>query len=222
MSEKIKVEIFRDVSASSALDIDIAHEGLAKIVAQINSNPFEVLRDTRKLRVTNDASSPINFEAINWPSFEADYSIILTDKKIISKDSHRETFGTAIRYADRNYINGIAVVRTDTIQPELTAAHEVGHLMGVKYPERDALYLHCQSPLCVMHEQAKHMETTERIAKKGLSGILERYGYRPAEYATVEKSIAQKFCTSCQEQLARKAFFALKYLNGESMSPSWL
>jgi len=222
MSEKIKVEIFRDVSASSSLDTTIAHEGLEKIVAQINSNPFEVIRDTRKLRITNDASSPVNFDGIHWPRLEADYSIILTDKLILNKNSHNQTYGAAVRYADRNLINGIAMVRTDVTQPELVSAHEVGHLMGIQYPKDSERNSHCQSPYCVMHEYVMHKETNERISKKGIPRILERYGYIPAEYKTVEKSIAQRFCTPCQEQLARKAFFSLKYLNGESISPSWL
>ena len=54
MSERIKVEIFRDVSASLSIDTAIAHEGLAKISELINVESFEVIGDSRKIRVNNN------------------------------------------------------------------------------------------------------------------------------------------------------------------------
>jgi len=221
MSEKIKVEIFRDASASSPLDINIAHEGLAKISHQINSDPFEVISDTRKLRVSRDPSRPLDILKTNWPRLEADYTIVLTDRTVVGT-TQNETHGTAVRYKDRNYINGIAIVKADVIQPEIVAAHEVGHLMGITYPLNGETSQHCASPDCLMHDKIKYEETSERIPKKGVPALLERLGYIPAEYISRERNVAQRFCTPCQEQLARKAFFSLKYLNGESVSPSWL
>ena len=221
MSEKIKVEIFLDDLASSSPDANIIHEGLEKIAHQINSNPFEVIGDTRKLRISHDPSRPINILKTNWPRLEADYAIVLTDRNIVGSTPN-ETLGSAVRYRDRNHINGLAVIKATAIQPEIITAHEVGHLMGVEYPLNSEFDMHCASPDCLMHDKVRYEHISERIPKKGFRGLLERLGYVPAEYIDSERHAAQSFCTPCQEQLAKKAFFSLKYLNGESVSPTWL
>lgn len=221
MSEFIKVEILRDISASSPIDVAIAREGLAKVASKLSSDPFEIIEDSRKIRIARRESTPVKITNINFPKLEANYAVILTDKDIIN-DSVNETYGIAQRFTDQGLVNGVAIVRVNTVEPELTTAHEVGHLMNIHYDTIDTHNPHCATQGCLMTQYAQHEEVSERVRKKGIPAFLERQSLQPAEYRSVERSIAREFCPNCNEQLARRAFFALKYLNGETVSPSWL
>ncbi|MDB5163189.1 MAG: hypothetical protein JWN28_797 [Candidatus Saccharibacteria bacterium] len=223
MPEKIKVEILRDLTAVSPLDTDVAYAGIAKINDQLPENPFEVTRDTREILIKNVERLPLRLEKINWPSqLTADYSIILTDKDIYSDNPFVRTHGATLQQATRNRINGVAVIDVRSVEPELTAAHELGHLMGMVYSIGNKTEHHCSSPDCLMYAHPISEEIRQHVPKKGIEGMLERAGFINPEYLYSERNLAQSFCTPCEKQLARRAFMTLQYLNGESNSPkSW-
>jgi hypothetical protein len=219
MSERITVEVFRDATASSFLDTTLALKGLANIANHIDEDPFKVINDSRKLKITNNETDDVKLSAVNWPPLEANYSIILTDKVIARDTEGAEVSGSALRLGT---IKGVAAIRANIDEPELVAAHEIGHLMNLRYPDDLGEERHCTTTRCLMQQRTTKETVEKRIPKKGIPGFLERYGYLPPEYQKVERVAGRTFCPSCTEQLAKRAFFALRYLRGEYVHPNWL
>jgi hypothetical protein len=192
MSELIKVEIFRDAQASSSMDTSIARAGLKKVADQIGYQPFEIIRNTRNFRLLQHPSNSIDSSRVAWPALEADYSIILTDRRLLPTDDRSETYGMTWPLPHQSPIKGVAIVKTDVIQSELVAAHEIGHLMQLNYGNRNELMeAHCGNPKCLMVGRRKIDQHTQR-------------------------SVAQTFCSSCERQLSRRASFVLRHLRGEA------
>ena len=223
MTEKIKVDIYKDVSASTRIDTDIAYRGLEKISETINSDHFEVVNDSHHMRIGKDESQIVNFNKVNWREPKQNFSIILTDKQVITNANNgANVFGVAQRFPINGALKGTALVNVTATDPELVVAHEVSHLLGLKYdantttPER-----HCSQLDCLMSKEMRTEMMMERVAKKGLKGFLERHGYLTAEYQAVEQVITKDFCPPCIEKLARQAFFAHKSANGEMVLPGW-
>ena len=219
MQNSITVEVFRDAD-SPEIDTNIGVEG-ASFVSLATPN-LEVVKDTRKLRIPGKESDTLHSGFINFPPLTSNFNILLTTKKVgsiaIQDGITKETVGFAMKLTapDRS----IAVVNVETPDPHLIVAHEIGHMLNLKYPNHSDP-AHCETPFCLMCASTTSVTTSERIKKRGLDGLLERRGWRPAEYEERTTTQNTSFCDPCNDQLARKSFFLLKHLKGETIPESW-
>lgn len=205
-SSRIGVEIFHDAVAST--DSTAAALGGMAIVNEITSDAFTPVRTDRRIRAGRENQLIVPM-SVNWPKFDAPMSIMLTERQIGPLDNHIVTRGLALAH------NNLAIVNTKLTKPEITTAHELGHLLHAKYP--DESNNHCPDNTCIMHAFAQPEKlVSQRVRKKGIAGWLERNGFIEAKYIDrPEPSV--KFCDPCKEQLAQRAFFMIKHLQGENI-----
>lgn len=205
---KIAVEIFHD-TAMSTKSTDIALEGIT-IVNEFTSSALMPSQVNRKLHTDPNPNRAIRPGHINWPNLPAPMSILLTNRQI------EAPFANVSAHGLTSSIARLAIVNVSSPQPAITTAHEIGHLLHASYPNKPTD--HCPDEACTMHTYLKpDIEVSQRVKRKGLSGWLERNGYLQAEYKNSIEPGNNKFCTPCQEQLAKRAFFMAKYLQGEDI-----
>lgn len=203
---KIDVEIFHDIDSGYNMTED-ALRGIATVNAFART--LEVTRATRRLRLGRDPKHPLTARHVRWPAFNAPLSIVLTHRPIVQPDSRYPTHGVALEP------ESIAIVSATAPRPATTVAHELGHLLHAHYPDGSS---HCPNDSCIMYPYVQPDKIIkQRVKKKGIAGWMERNGYRQAEYALGREQSNGTFCTPCQEQLAKRAFYMAKYLQGEDI-----
>jgi len=229
MQKQLSVEVFRDAHAPE-VDVTYAANGI-NLVNQITDNSLVITDTRRKIAITKNESPTIRATAIRWPAHPStDIQLVLTNRSLDASSPHTPSsdfddllFGEVAGYAERNphKSGGVAVISTlrDTlVEPQFTVAHELGHLFGLRYNDEGR---HCEDNLCIMYPSSTPTVEYTRIPSSGLSGWLERQGYRKARYTPVESRVATSFCTPCEKQLAQRAFFILRHREGYFVPETW-
>lgn len=203
---KISVEIFHDIDNEYDMT-ESALEGVTLVNAFARA--LEVTRTTRKLRVNHSPEQPLTASNVTWPTFDTPLSIVLTHRPIIQTGRQDSAYGVALEPEN------IAIVSATAPRPATTVAHELGHLLHARYSGNNN---HCSNESCVMHSYVQPDKiVSRRVKKRGIAGWMERNGYRPAEYTRGYEQSNGEFCSPCKEQLAKRAFFMAKHLQGEDI-----
>lgn len=214
MPEKISVEIFRDTNSPD--QITEYGEKSVELVNYFAKN-LEISKAGRGLRL-GAATASLVMENISWPRFDADLNLIITSRNLISDG--QEALGSAQASIVRR--EGVAVVSTASFSPELTGAHELGHLLHFR--DRTNLHdsSHCQIDECLMSSTQKtkwvHRETPQQRARR----TLRKPRTQPLLSEAYEIDSNRTFCPSCIDQLAQKSFFLSSLYDGNDLAIQWL
>lgn len=218
-SEHISVEIFRDTDRRE-LAVDAAEAGIDQLSSVARG--IKIVRATRRFKIADPRTEVVNMDKINWPNnFDADLNVILTDRQIYSAGN--------VALGVTNMAPGVGSIKVAVInvlstpQPELTVAHEGGHLLNAKHSgekwDGDA---HCTDPTCLMFSSSEIDIVEERVRQTGLHAWLERQGFREAEYELVERPRAQTFCDECALEINKKSYFLQQAKLGKAVVNNWL
>lgn len=207
----VLIEIFHD-QASGRLPTEAVHEGLA-LVAEY-SGSILVTRETRQIKLTDPTSDHVDSDKIRWPQLPANFSIILTDRPLVSSfeegaASQANSVTTSLK-SNRDRIAGTALIGVDVALISLhnahphnvptTVAHELGHLFEILL--EDTASGHCLRDECIMNAVVTK-QTTKTIDTSTLSKRLKQRAGRP-EFSYLETPSAVKFCGDCAEELAER------------------
>lgn len=217
MQKQLSIEVYRDVDTPE-VDPAIGVAGI-DIVNAVTNNSLRLVASSRKIRIAQADSPLIDASKVRWGSSPLDMRLVLTNRSLRVNGRER-----AIGFSDLNpeHSGGTAVVSTSGIGaagPESTVAHELGHLFNMQYKTEDSH--HCNSDTCIMHSELKRQIEDMRVPRRGIQRWLERSGRIMPEYQTVETNLNTQFCEPCEHQLARRAFFMIKYLQGQYVPSEW-
>ena len=229
MSSKISIEIFTD-HASPSLDPAIGRQGL-ELINSITNDRFEIIRDTRRVRLGEPDRPTIESSKVDLlrlkKSSPASFAIVLTSRPLSLPDTPQNQSITGYAERFQGLDSGAAVVSTRGGEAQLTLAHEMGHLVGMRYQTESPTLdpdSHCQTETCLMHGTHEVMPgETLRVVKRGIANWLERRGYVPADYSkSPDQRSSTSFCQPCIDQMGRRAFFLAKHLAGDYVPAEWL
>lgn len=218
-SEHISVEIFRDTDRREVA-VDAAEVGIDQLSGVACG--IKIMRATGLLKIAEPEAEVVNADKINWSNkFEADLNVVLTDRQIYSAGN---VLLGVTHMAPGVGSAKVAIVNVlSTPQPELTVAHEGGHLLNAKSSgekwDGDA---HCTDPTCLMYISSEIDIVEERVRQTGLHAWLERQGFREAEYELVHRPKAQTFCDECALEINKKSFFLQRAKLGKVVLNEWL
>jgi hypothetical protein len=217
MKETLSVEIFRDAD-NTELDITPVQAGVSMVADVVPQ--LQIVKDTRKIRLGASASEALRAESIRWPHLESDLSIVVTERELKHDKSARYRLGFTERWLQKG--KSLAIIDSLSLGVEFTTAHELGHMLGLQTPYPEDPH-HCLNATCLMRASQTKTTQFERIQKKGLGNILERYGLRAAEYLKRDVALENAFCDTCKQDIARRSFFLIKFLDGDKSIPlNWL
>lgn len=216
MSRKLSVEVYRDVDTPN-IDPQIALDGI-ELVNQATNNSLEVSAVNKKIRIASPGSSAVA-QKIRWGALPHDIQIVLTGKSL---DSGKNRIPVGFSQRLENNIGGVAVINVGgplSADPHLTVAHEIGHLFNLQFKgQHDER--HCNRPDCIMH--SSHKVESAPVKSTGLTKLLEKTRLVLPKYESVSSITNREFCQPCEDQLARRAFFLMKYKAGEHVPKDWL
>lgn len=217
MSEKLSVAIYRD-AATPDISIEAALVAI-ELVNTITQDSLEVPTSSKLIKVAPPDSASIRPDKIRWPQSSVEIRLVMTQRAIaVASESYPLGFARS-----NNYGGGVAFIRdaaNGVSHTSTIVAHELGHLLRLRYGDHDDS--HCAQRNCIMYESAQTEIVEKRIRKQGLAGWKERRGFTLPSYELVEQPIDSKFCDSCENQLARKAFFMVKHRQGDFVPTSFL
>lgn len=203
-NDNLTVEIFRDMDRRD-ISVDAAGMGIDH-VRRVTTG-IEIVRASRLLRIAQPEKSMVRPDKIRWRAFEADMNIILTDRPLYGSD---DNLHHGVSYAQRG-LGARRVAIVDIANPEypdLTVAHEAGHLLKLKSEGKTwDKNGHCIDKKCIMYPYEYTDEDDDLVKQKGINLWLERRGYRPAVYEKVKRPGATRYCDECAHQLDATAFF---------------
>ncbi len=191
MSERLRVNIFKDIDAESPIDSSLVPQGLSLVDPR--SEFFDVtpeVFDHALMPRTPKRPPLLMFDGSTVPVDDAYFNIVLTDKNLAWNDTLSKPFTGIAHNIDP--LTGYAVLNATTHHAAGTVAHEIGHLLGMRYePDIFNATDHCTKLDCIMH--GEKIPSTE---------YAQSYRHpRPRQ----EKFLNENFCTPCQKQLAERA-----------------
>lgn len=215
----ISVEIFKEADRRD-ISIDTAEAGI-DYVRRVTTG-IEIVRSTRLLRLGDSEHASLYPDKIRWPSLSADMNIVLTDRTLYSAGDELH-YGVA--YVNRG-LNNLKMAVVDVAKPdfpELTVAHEFGHLFNLKHGgETWDQSGHCVDTTCLMYKHPQTRQFEKRVEQRGIKKIMEYYGYKKPEYENFIEPVATEFCGECAHQLDKTSLFMKKAKAGEYIPPEWL
>jgi hypothetical protein len=213
----LTLEVFQD-DMSNTIDLSCAETALELLAPHVPE--IDLSKSSRKLRIPSfDYGTSIpRMDSIRWPRFSANLNVFLTTRQVSPDDPRVKGLAHPAIYPQK----GIAVVNTSHPDPELTFAHELGHLLHLRDHSNSNDTEHCSDNTCIMHETFEITYSDELVAQKGVKLWLEKRGRRLPEYKEVEARQQRQFCQSCSSQLAKKAFFLSQSYSGNHLASHWL
>jgi len=211
------VEIFRDLDDAPA-DIAPALAGIA-MVSEI-AGRLDVVNTKRSLRLGYAPGTPIDNREIRWPAFAADFNLVLTGKELVGNEAIADT-----RPVGRAYVTNIgpqaAVVSMAAPLAEQTAAHELGHMFGLKNIfDESTEDTHCDKVFCIMFP-VRDIVDYEVPRSRALPGRwLERLGIVRREHDVEPRSSLLGFCDGCTADLRQLAVARFMVKNGLKLPDS--
>lgn len=205
---KLSVELFRDAEMD-LLDSE-PFEAAVSYLNMISEEGLSIVAATRAIKITQPSKAHIDVDAIRWPRLSADLNIIATERPIYSRPpgDHREFSDYApeeIRKAGKAFPLTRASLVDVRVLPGATssiAAHEIGHLLGLKGRGGSADSKgHCVDVSCLMRPTVTIEHSQERVAQKGVAGLLERLGMVKPHYRATTIHHNGGFCPECAQQL---------------------
>jgi hypothetical protein len=205
---KLTVEVFRDI----ALDrLDVAPvEAAIGYLNVVSEEAFCIAGAKRALNIGSAERGYVDPSMVRWPRFGADINIVATSVPVFALTEAEKQMRPEDRFKSAQRTIGVAVgvrrvcvinvaVFSEMVSQAVT--HEVGHLLQLK--KRGETWDkagHCLKETCVMWQYATDAQHEERVRQKGIKALLEKNGYRKAEYETVRSRNAG-FCEECAYQL---------------------
>lgn len=205
---RLTVEIFRDTTLDR---LDVAPvEAAIGYLNVISEGALSIAGAKRALNIGSAGRGYVDPSMVRWPRFGADINIVATSAPVFSLteaekrmrpeerlESVQRTIGVAMSICRVCVINvaGFSEVVSQAV------THEVGHLLQLK--KRGETWdkaSHCLNETCVMSPFATSTRQEERVRQTGIKALLERNGYRKAEYEAVHIRNAG-FCEECARQL---------------------
>ncbi len=212
MQRKIPVEVLCDIE-TPMLNTSVALEGL-EYVNELTNQSLEVIDASRKIILTKAGQSVLRSADVTWPRPTSAMRVVLTSRDL-QIDEQRNILGFSRRYDSIS--SGIAVVNTNPYNitpPQLTVAHEMGHLLGLYYEhqpngelsDEEVDHKHCVDTACIMYSNSTVQEDSlnEAWTKESAQSHLMH----------LEQRIGSSFCSPCHLQLARRALFIQRFKNG--------
>lgn len=217
--KNITVEVFRDQD-NPKMSVEAAEGGIDRI--RRVTTGIEIVRATNILRIADKEAESADIREINWPDFEADMNIVLTNRKI--DDGYHKDFTRGISRS----VKGIGALKVAVIDvgrdfSDITVAHEVSHLFSLKESgENWDKHGHCIDGSCVMHAAPSFELITKRVPARGFMKWMYRLGYSDSPYEKQLVPAVDEFCDECALQLDKKAFFHKQAKEGKDIPISWL
>lgn len=190
------VEIFHDVYCGEQ-DTEGVLQGLA--IVEAIAGQLDVVRDTRKLKLTFSSYDPVQMDKIRWPQLGADFNLVLTSRTIVNNNYPIE--GVSLR----NGLQRVAIVDSEYEHLPIVVAHELGHLFRLKETGQVAIDGHCALPECVMAAGAEAPRKTMPKSSSRTERILGKLGLKAAEFVEVNDYDSKHFCDECSDQLEKTA-----------------
>lgn len=219
-SKHLSIEVFRDYetpevpteSAEQAVELLIKYtDGIA--ISSMN----------RMIKIGTKSTLP-EIESIRFPytSMNSDLNLIVTSRPFESKDPGMVLKGIAQRHTHDGGVKRVAIVSTDKNRnPDITGAHELGHLLNMKsHGETFDGKGHCSLPDCMMHGVRNVPMDDIRIARASvMSNLAKRF--QRVQDVVVENRPHENLCNECAYQLGENAFWLLRAKNGMSLPPGY-
>ena len=173
---------------------------------------FDIVNDSRRLRLAGKSGHIIADNVRNWPQFEADINIILTKCPIsyTTQDAYTAPERTGLMLTPNH--RRVAIInaeRPKTLQQ--TVAHYMGHLLvdarAVAHLDK---YGHCRRDECVMQA---NMDWRADRSVMSVFDLLSNLASGGMSKPSAEHK-AEHFCVDCKDVLKGAALQVFLYKNG--------
>ena len=220
----LSVEIFRD-SDFEHIDTDVAESGI-DVLSRIHKG-IAIVRASRLFTIAPKGQEYIDPFDVEWPEFDADHNIILTEKTIFGARGNpdrahqvprKPVAATTVRIgSDSSFKLSIVGIYT-ALRPELNVAHELAHQFNVKNSGKDwdGAY-HCNNSKCVMYH--KEVVTAEDTAtdtnqQNEFMSLFMMHMTGIFDKNQIIKIHNEDFCDECAGQIDQNVFLLKRAKTG--------